>query len=99
MDSEGVPWTRCVLFSIAIRFSKLAVNRSRLTVIITGLHECGQILSAGDLILFMVVFMQTINQNQQADYAGNGGADCCRFVAEKNLAKGGKVRKTLPAKC
>jgi len=62
-------------------------------------HECGQILSAGDLILFMVVFMQTINQNQQADYAGNGGADCCRFVAEKNLAKGGKVRKTLPAKC
>ena len=76
-----------------------AFYRSRLTVITGACHKYGQILSARDLILFMVVFMQTINQNQQADYAGNGGADCCRFVAEKNLAKDGKVRKTLPAKC
>jgi hypothetical protein len=77
----------------------LAFYRSRLTVITGAYRKYGQILSARDLILYMVVFIQAIIQNQQADYAGNGCADCCRFVAEKNLAKGGKVRKTLPAKC
>ena len=76
-----------------------AFYRSRLTVITDAYHKYGQILSARDLILYMLVFIQTIIQNQQADYAGNGSADCCRFVAEKNPAKGGKVRKTPPAKC
>ena len=31
------------------------------------------------------------------NHSGNAGR-CCRFVVEKNPEKGGKVRKTRPAK-